>query len=71
MVMEESIEINRFVSGGLVVVRRGQLWLLGLPKGCWGSLCHWRVHTNTKKDGVEAMQKAIACCFWSKKPGVL
>lgn len=55
MVLEESIEVGRYGSGALGVVRRCQLWLVGIPGYPEaGSPRHWRVHAKGKRDGGES-----------------
>lgn len=36
-VLEESIKVSRYRSEVVGAVKRLQLWLLGLPEGCWSS----------------------------------
>jgi len=73
MVLEESTKVSRYGSGVLGAVRRCQLWLFELPEGCQGSQrqggCAIGEYTlKENKMGEKAMQKAVACCFWSSMP---
>lgn len=55
MVLEESVKVSRYGSGVLGVVKRYQLWLSGIPEGCWGSQRQGEFMLKVKKMGEKAM----------------
>lgn len=70
-VLEESIKVSRYRSEVVGAVKRLQLWLLGLPEGCWSSQRQgtYAVGEYTLKE--KRWRRKQACCFLSKIPGAL